>query len=148
MNNKFMSEAIGLAKEAAEVGEIPVGAVVVEQTSGKIIGKGFNLRETKQNPLLHAEIVAIEQASAFLGKWRLEGCDLYVTLEPCPMCCGAVINSRIERVYFGAYDLKGGAAHSVTDIFLMPFNHRPEVYGGIMEDECAALLSDFFKEKR
>ena len=148
MKNGFMEEAIALAKCAKELGEVPVGAVVVKD--GRIIGRGFNTRETEHDPTGHAEIVAIRQAASRCGSWKLDDCDIYVTLEPCPMCSGAIINSRIKRVFFGAYDLKGGAAsnESVVNLFRLPFNHTPEVYGGFCEDACGELLSEFFKEKR
>lgn len=148
MENKYMRKAISLAKQAAEEGEVPVGAVVVKRNTGEIIGFGRNRRESGRSPLAHAEIEAIDQASRKLGGWRLSGCDLYVTLEPCPMCAGAIINSRIDAVYFGAYDKKAGCCGTVTDLFELPFNHKPEVFGGIMEIECSTLLSDFFRELR
>lgn len=144
----YMEYAIELAKKAFEIGEVPVGAVVVQRKSGIIVGEGFNRRECDSDPLAHAEVIAIRKAARKLGSWRLSGCDLYVTLEPCAMCCGAIINSRIERVYFGAYDLNAGCVHSMTDMFVMPFNHKPEAYGGIMEQQCAGLLKDFFAGKR
>lgn len=143
---KYMKAALKLAHRAAEEGEVPVGAVVV--CDGKIVGRGRNRRETKKNALHHAEIEAIEKACKKLGGWRLHRCDLYVTLEPCPMCAGAIINSRIRRVYFGAYDNKAGSFGSVANFNLIPYNHKPEIYGGIMEDECSAMLSEFFKKLR
>ena len=148
MKNKFLEEAILLAKKAAEMGEVPVGAIVVKE--GVIIGKGFNKTEKTKDPTAHAEILAIKEAAENLGSWRLDGCDLYVTLEPCPMCAGAIINSRISRVFFGAYDLKGGAAsnESVTNLFNLPFNHTPETYGGLCEEECSRILTEFFKKQR
>ncbi len=142
----FMNEAIKLAIEAAEEGEVPVGAVVVKD--GKIVGTGRNRREFGKNALAHAEIEAINNACKNLGGWRLFGCDLYVTLEPCPMCAGAIINSRIENVYFGAYDEKAGSCSSVVNLFSLPYNHKPEVYGGIHEQECSDLLKVFFKKLR
>ena len=147
-NNIFMSEAISLAKKAEEIGEVPVGAIVVKRQTGEIIGRGYNTREKEKSPLAHAEIMAIHQASQTLGGWRLFGCDLYVTLEPCPMCAGAIINSRIERVFFGAYDLKAGPVCSVQNMFSFPYNFKPEFFGGIMEDECKTILQDFFKKLR
>jgi len=141
-----MLAAIEQAKNAEQELETPVGAVIVR--NGKIIATGRNRRETKKNALLHAEIEAINGACAFLESWRLLGCDLYVTLEPCPMCAGAAINSRIQRIYFGAYDPKNGALGSVTDLSLCAFTHKPEVYGGILEAECAGLLKSFFKALR
>lgn len=143
-----MERAIELARQAADEGEVPVGAVVVKKSTGEIIGEGRNMRETGKNALAHAEIIAINNACKKLGGWRLPDCAIYVTLEPCPMCCGAVINARIDNVIFGAYDLKSGSAVSVQSIFELPYNHRPTVKGGVMETECSALLSDFFKNLR
>lgn len=144
----FMERAIELARQAADEGEVPVGAVVVKKSTGEIIGEGRNMRETGKNALAHAEIIAINNACKKLGGWRLPDCAIYVTLEPCPMCCGAVINARIDDVIFGAYDLKSGSAVSVQSIFELPYNHHPTVKGGLMETECSALLSDFFKNLR
>lgn len=141
-----MLEALKEAQRAAALMETPVGAVVV--CDGKIVGRGFNTRETDKNALCHAEIKAINEACQTLGGWRLHRCDLYVTLEPCPMCAGAIINSRIKRVFFGAYDKKAGSFGTKTDLCAMEFNHKPEIYGGIMEKECAKILSDFFAELR
>ena len=143
-----MREAIALAKQAAALGEVPVGAVVVKKSTGEIVGKGFNRRETERSPLAHAELEAIAQASKRLGGWRLIDCELYVTLEPCPMCSGAIINSRIERVIFGAFDKRFGACGSVITLFDLPFNHRPELIGGVLEEECAGIMSGFFRELR
>lgn len=148
MDIRFMNEAIALAKEAAALGEVPVGAVVVKKSTGEIVGRGCNRRESDRSPLAHAELIAIDQASKRLGGWRLIDCELYVTLEPCPMCSGAIINSRVENVIFGAYDRRFGACGSVITLFDLPFNHKPELTGGVMEEECAALLSDFFKKLR
>ena len=142
----FMNEALRLADEAAKEGEVPVGAVVVKD--GKIVGSGRNRREYGKNALAHAEIEAIDNACKNLGGWRLFGCDIYVTLEPCPMCAGAIINSRIENVYFGAYDKKAGSCGTVVNLFDFPYNHKPEVYGGIHEEECSRVLTDFFKRLR
>ena len=144
----YMKKALALAELAAKIGEVPVGAVVVRKDTGEIIGRGFNRRETDRNPLVHAEMIAINEASRRLGGWRLIGCELYVTLEPCPMCAGAIINSRVERVIYGAADLKAGSCGSVTDLFALPYNHRPEVKSGVMAEECSAVLSEFFKELR
>lgn len=142
-----MKEALKQAKKAASIGEAPIGAVIV--CGGEIIARGYNKRETKKNALLHAEIIAVDKACKKLGGWRLPGCDLYVTLEPCPMCAGAIINARIENVYFGAYDAKAGCAGSKMDLFEAGlFNHDINVTGGIMEKECAALLTDFFRKLR
>lgn len=143
----FMHEAIKEAKKAAKKGECPIGAVIVK--NGEIVSRGHNLRETKNCATHHAEILAIEKANKKLGAWRLEGCDLYVTLEPCIMCTGAIIQSRIANVYFGAFDKKAGAAGSVVDLYVPGlFNHNVNISGGIMKDECASLLSDFFSELR
>lgn len=146
--NDFMKRALELAKLAADEGEVPVGAVVVKKSTGEIIGEGRNMREYKKNALAHAEIIAINQACKKLGGWRLPDCAIYITLEPCPMCCGAIINSRIDDVYFGAYDFKAGSAESVQKMFCLPYNHKPNVYGGIMENECSLLLKDFFMKLR
>ena len=142
----FMREALLLAEEAEKEGEVPVGAVVV--CGGKIAGTGRNRRETEKNALCHAEIEAINNACKNLGGWRLFKCDLYVTLEPCPMCAGAIINSRIKNVYFGASDYKNGACGSVVNLFQLEFNHKPNFEGGIMEAECSEILTRFFKNLR
>lgn len=146
MDKKFMLEALSLARQAANDGEVPVGAVVVKD--GRIIAKGKNEREKKQNALSHAEIEAINNACKALGSWRLDGCELYVTLEPCPMCAGAIINSRIKTLIFGAYDLKAGSIDSIVNLCDLPYNHKVEVYGGICEDECLAVLKNFFEDLR
>lgn len=147
MINPYMAEAIKEAKKALTKNEVPVGAVIVR--NGEIISRAHNLRETKQQAIYHAELAAIQKACEKLGRWRLDDCDLYVTLEPCPMCAGAIINARIGRVYFGAYDPKGGACGSVVDLFRKgTFNHSPELYAGIMEDDCEELLKRFFKNLR
>ncbi len=145
-NKDFMIEALRLAKEAAVEGEVPVGAVVT--IGNKIIGRGRNRREKDKNALCHAEIEAINQACKRLGGWRLWECELYVTLDPCPMCSGAIINSRIKKVVFGAYDKKNGACGSVVNLFEAPFNHKPEYVGGFMEEECAEVLKNFFENIR
>lgn len=145
-NQEFMEKALSLAREAGAAGEVPVGAVIVR--NGEIIATGKNGREVNKNALSHAEIEAINNACKALGGWRLPGCELYVTLEPCPMCAGAIINSRIEKVYFGAYDKKAGSVRSLVCLFDLPYNHKPEVTGGIMEEECAGVLSDFFRGLR
>lgn len=144
----YMSKALELAEIAASQEEVPVGAVVVKNSTGEIIGRGFNRREYGKSPLTHAEIIAIDQASRKLGGWRLIDCTLYVTLEPCPMCAGAVINSRIGRVVFGAADKKAGSCGSVVDLFELPYNHKPQLVGGVLEDSCGKILSDFFKNLR
>ncbi len=146
VDEKFMKSAILRGRAAADLGEVPIGAVIV--LDGKIISSGKNMRETKANSLLHAELTAIDRACKKLGAWRLCDCTLYVTLEPCPMCAGAIINSRISRVVFGAYDKKAGAFGSVMDMNAFPLNHKCEVLGGVLEEECALLLSDFFRDLR
>lgn len=146
MDNIYMKKAIALAMESEKEGEVPVGAVIVK--NGEIIACGRNRRETEKNALCHAEIEAINNACKALGGWRLFDCDLYVTLEPCPMCAGAIINSRIKTVYFGAYDNKAGSFGSVADFNRIPYNHKPEIIEGVMEKECSKLLSDFFKKLR
>lgn len=145
-NRELMTRAIELAKEAAEEGEVPVGAVIAK--NGEIIAEGRNRREKGKNALYHAEAEAIHNACKALGGWRLSGCTLYVTLEPCPMCAGAIINSRISKVVYGAYDLKAGSVGSVVDLFTLPYNHKPEVQSGFMENECKELLTQFFKKLR
>ncbi len=142
----FMKYAFNLAQQSADEGEVPVGAIVV--CDGKIVGEGRNRREVVKNALHHAEIEAIDNACKNLGGWRLWKCDLYVTLEPCPMCAGAIINSRIKNVYFGATDEKNGAVVSAARLFDMNFTHKPLYEGGIMGEECAKILSDFFKDLR
>ena len=141
-----MREALDLAREAAAAGEVPVGCVIVR--SGEIVGRGRNRREEKQATASHAEMEAIAQANEHLGTWRLDDCELYVTLEPCPMCAGAIINARVGTVCYGARDEKAGACGSVLDLFAERFNHRPRVYGGVLKEECAALLQDFFHDLR
>lgn len=143
---EFMKYALSLAEKSAEEGEVPVGAIVV--CDGEIVGEGRNRREVVKNALHHAEIEAINSACQKLGGWRLWKCDLYVTLEPCPMCAGAIINSRIRNVYFGAKDEKNGAVISAAHLFDMNFTHKPDYEGGIMGEECAKILSDFFKDLR
>ncbi len=146
MNKKFMAEALEEARKAYLLGEVPVGAVIVKE--GEVIARAHNLREQKQNALSHAEIECINKACGVLGSWRLEECEMYVTLEPCPMCTGAIINSRISTLIFGAYDLKAGCIDSVINLCDYSFNHRPEIYGGIMEEDCKEILEDFFKKLR
>ena len=143
---KFMDEALKLAREAAAEGEVPVGCVIVRQ--GKIVGRGRNRRETGKSALAHAEIEAIGEACRTLGGWRLWDCTLYVTLEPCPMCAGAIVNARIPQVIFGASDKKCGACGSVCDLFSMDFNHHPAVQSGVRQEEAAALLQEFFRNLR
>ncbi len=146
VHEDFMKYAVSLAKKSADEGEVPVGAIVV--CDGKIVGEGRNRRETVKNALHHAEIEAIDSACKNLGGWRLWKCDLYVTLEPCPMCAGAIINSRIKNVYFGAADLKNGAVKSKAHLFDIDFTHKPSYEGGILEKECSEILTDFFKKLR
>lgn len=144
LNEKFMKEAISEAKTAEHHNEVPIGAVVV--LNGEIIGRGHNLRETQQNALAHAELLAIDEACQKIGSWRLENAVLYVTLEPCPMCSGAIILSRIKKVVYGAKDPKGGCAGTFMNL---PedkrFNHQSEVVSGVLEKECGELLSNFFR---
>ena len=142
----FMDQALELAKEAAAEGEVPVGCVIVR--NGEIVGRGRNRRETAKTALGHAEIEAIAEANRNLGGWRLWECTLYVTLEPCPMCAGAIVNARIPRVVYGASDSKCGACGSVCDLFNMDFNHHPTVEKGIREEEAAALMTEFFQNLR
>ncbi|MCR5485656.1 MAG: nucleoside deaminase [Clostridiales bacterium] len=147
MDDKFfMDEALRLALISGDEGEVPVGAVVVR--NGEIVGRGRNRREKNKNALAHAETEAIDEACKNLSGWRLWECEMYVTLEPCPMCTGAIINSRIRRLVFGAYDKKAGSCGSVVNLFELPYNHSPEVVGGFMEDECSALLKKFFEDLR
>lgn len=146
MKNVFMEQAIVEAEKAARIGEVPVGAVIVR--NGEIIARGHNLCESRKDATLHAEIVALRSACEAVGGWRLNDCDIYVTLEPCMMCSGALLNSRIRRIYFGAYDIKNGACGSVCDVGNMGFTHKPEIYGGICQDDCAELLSVFFSDRR
>ena len=143
---QYMEAALMLAKEAAAEGEVPVGCVIV--CKGEIVGRGRNRRQTGKTALGHAEIEAIGQACEALGGWRLWECTMYVTLEPCPMCAGAIINARIPRVVCGTKDEKGGACGSVCDLFTMPFNHHPTIEYGLMEEACSQLLTDFFQNLR
>ena len=143
---QFMEQALCLAKESAAEGEVPVGCVIVR--NGEVVGRGRNRRENKKSALAHAEIEAIAQANETLGGWRLWECTLYVTLEPCPMCAGAIINARIARVVYAASDEKYGACRSVCSLFDMNFNHRPAVEAGILEDEAKKLMQDFFHKLR
>ncbi len=142
----FMREALAEAEKAAELGEVPVGAVIVR--GGEIIARAHNERETGRDATRHAEIIAIERACAALGGWRLIGCDMYVTLEPCPMCAGAAVNARLVRVIYGAPDLRAGAFGSVLDLNTYPLNHKPEIIGGVLADECLAPIREFFRKKR
>ena len=147
MNDElFMKEALRLAAESAAEGEVPVGAVVV--IDDRIVGRGRNRREKDKNALAHAELEAINEACRTLGGWRLWQCDMYVTLEPCPMCTGAIINSRIKRLVYGASDFKAGSCGSVVNLFDFPYNHKPYIVSGFMQEECSEILSEFFKELR
>ena len=146
MNKQFMLLAIKEAKKAKLIDEVPIGAVIVKD--GKVIAKAHNLCEKNANPTHHAELLAINKALKRLNTNRLTGCELYVTLEPCPMCAGAIINAKVSEVIFGAFDIKGGAVSSRVDLFNKGFNHKPTLYEGICEKECAELLTDFFKQKR
>ncbi len=142
----FMREAMQLAALAEKIDEVPVGAVCVKD--GEIISRAYNTRETTKCATHHAEVLAIEEACRVLGGWRLPGVTLYVTMEPCVMCAGAIINSRIERVVYGAPDLRFGAFGSLIDLSKIAFNHKPEITGGVLRDECAAILTDYFVKKR
>ena len=142
-----MREALALAREAYDAGEVPVGCVVTDR-EGRVIGRGRNRRQENADATAHAEMEAIREACAALGDWRLEGCSLTVTLEPCPMCAGAIINARIPVVIYGAREPVSGSCGSVIDLFFERYGHQPKVYGGVLEDECAALLRDFFSDKR
>ncbi|MDE6471047.1 MAG: nucleoside deaminase [Eubacterium sp.] len=146
MDNVFMQRAMELARLSALEGEVPVGAVVVKDN--EIVGEGRNRRELGKNALYHAELEAIDSACKKLGGWRLWQCELYVTLEPCPMCAGAIINARIKKVYFGAFDKKAGSFGSIADFNTIPYNHKPEIVSGVMEAECSAMLTGFFRELR
>lgn len=145
-DEKFMLAALKEAEKAASIGETPIGCVIVKD--GKIISRAHNTRETKKNALHHAEILAINKACKKLGGWRLWQCDLYVTLEPCPMCAGAILQSRIRRVFIGAKDPKGGAMGSVFNLFSYPVNHKPEIHFGFYEERCERILRDFFRNLR
>ncbi|EOD00541.1 tRNA adenosine(34) deaminase TadA [Caldisalinibacter kiritimatiensis] len=147
MDSYFMKLALKEAKKAYNIDEVPIGAVIVKD--GKIISTGYNLRESSKDPIAHAEIIAIRKASEVLGGWRLIGCTMYVTIEPCPMCAGAIINSRIDRLVIGAKDPKMGACGSVIDIIQNPkFNHKVDVTWGVLEEECSSIMKNFFKELR
>lgn len=146
-DERFMREAVKQAKKAYALGEVPIGCVIVHE--GKIIGRGYNRRNTDKNTLAHAEITAIKRASKVIGDWRLEECTMYVTLEPCQMCAGAIVQARIPKVVMACMNPKAGCAGSILNILDMPqFNHQAEAVRGVMEEECAALLKTFFKELR
>ncbi|MFX3616552.1 MAG: tRNA adenosine(34) deaminase TadA [Sporolactobacillus sp.] len=147
IDEAYMGQAIAQAEKAAAIGEVPIGAVIVKD--GRVIARDYNRRETLQDPAAHAELLAIRKASAVLGTWRLSGCTLYVTLEPCPMCAGAIVQSRIDRLIFGAPDPKAGCCGTLLNLVQEPrFNHRAEVASGICEVESASLLTTFFRELR
>ena len=146
MEEMYMREALKEAKKSYEKDEVPVGAIIVKD--GKIIARAHNLKESKKSAIHHAEILAIDKASKKIGAWRLSECEMYVTLEPCPMCAGAIINAHIPKVYFGAYDFKNGSCGTITNLFEMPYNFKPDSIGGIMQEECSQLLKDFFKKLR
>ena len=145
-DTKYMARALALAEEAAREGEVPVGCVIVR--GGEIVGEGRNRREGIKNALAHAEMEAIDQACRALGGWRLTGCTLYVTLEPCPMCAGAIVNARIPRVVFGAKDARAGAMGSLINVNSYPLNHHARVESGVMEAECVTILREFFRQRR
>ena len=147
LDEEYMERALLLAQKAAEQGEIPVGALVIDE-NGEIIGEGYNMRETLRSPTAHAEMIAIEAAAKKLGSRRLSGCTLYVTLEPCPMCAGAVMNAGLKRLVYGAFDEKNGACASVVTLFDEKFTHIPRVRSRVLEQRCGAVLSDFFKALR
>lgn len=146
MFNSFMNEAVKEAVKAYECGDVPVGAVIVQ--NNKIIAAAHNRREAENDAAAHAEIRAISTAGAVKGNWRLGDCDLYVTLEPCPMCAGALINSRMKTVYYGAPDPKAGSCGSLINLFALPYNHQPALVSGVLEQECADILRNFFRELR
>ncbi len=146
-DEKYMKEAIKQAKKAAAVGDVPIGCVIVYED--KIIARGYNKRNAKKTTLAHAELLAIEKASKVINDWRLEECTMYITLEPCQMCAGAIVQARVPRVVVGAMNKKAGCAGSIINLFQIPaFNHQVEFEKGVLEEECSALLSDFFKELR
>ena len=143
---KFMKEALKEAKKAYSKLEVPVGAVIVKD--GKIIARGYNQKEKKKDTVEHAEIIAIKKASKKLNAWRLTDCEMYVTLEPCPMCAGAIINARIPRLVYGASDPKAGSCGSVVNLFELPYNHKPELVNGVLQEECSQILKEFFQNLR
>ena len=147
MQEKFMKVAIAQAKKAYALGEVPIGCVI--EYEGKIIGRGYNRRKTDKNTLSHAELIAIRKASKKIGDWRLEGCTLYVTLEPCQMCAGAIVQARIPTVVIGCMNPKAGCAGSILNILQVPqFNHQVEIINGVFEKECSSMLTEFFRELR
>ncbi len=146
-HEEYMRQALALAREALDTGDVPVGCVIAGP-DGRIVGRGRNRREERGDATAHAEVEAIRDACAQLGSWRLAGCTLYVTLEPCPMCAGAIINARLSAVRYGAKDEKAGACGSVLNLFEERFNHRPRLYGGLLAEECAGVLREFFEGLR
>ena len=142
-DEKYMKAAMKQAKKAAAIEEVPIGCVIVYED--KIIGRGYNKRNLKKNTLAHAEIIAMNKASKVIGDWRLEDCTMYVTLEPCPMCAGAVINARLSTVIYGAKEPRSGSVGSVINLFEENYGHRPAVYGGVLSEDCARLLAEFFR---
>lgn len=146
-DEEMMLLAIEEAKKAEQLGEVPVGAIIIDE-NGKIIGRGYNTRETEQRPTGHAELIAIEQAAKHKKSWRLSDCTLYVTLEPCPMCAGAILNARLKRVVYGAFDENGGACSSVIELFEHKFGYKPLLRSRILEKECGSLLTEFFRKLR
>jgi tRNA(adenine34) deaminase len=146
-HEEYMQSALTEAKKAMAEGEVPVGCVIAD-AGGTIIGRGYNRREQHRNALAHAEIEAINEACRYLNDWRLSGCSLYVTLEPCPMCAGAIINARIPKVFYGAKEELSGSCGSVLNLFMERFGHSPQVVGGILEEECRSLMTEFFRRLR
>ena len=146
MQIEYMKRALGLARKAAELGEVPVGAVIVRD--GEVISEAYNLRENGGGATAHAELLAIEKACEKLGSWRLSGCELYVTLEPCPMCAGAIVNARLDKVIFGAKDASAGAFGSLIDLNSYPLGHKTLIECGLLENECVELLRAFFEDRR
>lgn len=145
-HDKYMRAALEEAQKAYDKNEVPIGAIIVR--NGEIISRAHNTREVQQSTLAHAEIIAIQRANETLGSWRLDSCSLYVTIEPCQMCSGAIIQSRIENVYYGATDLKSGSHQSILNLYEFPFNHKVNVVSGLLEKECSELMTTFFKELR
>lgn len=146
-HEEYMKSALEQAKKAMDEGEVPVGCVIVDN-NGEIIGRGYNHREKERNALAHAELEAINEACKQAADWRLSGCSLYVTLEPCPMCAGAIINARIAKVFYGAKEEQSGCCGSVINLFMERFGHSPQVVGGILEQECASMMTAFFRKLR
>jgi len=145
-HEEYMKVALEEARKAYDKNEVPIGAIIVK--NGEIIARAHNTRETDQSTLAHAELIAIQRANETLQSWRLDSCSLYVTIEPCQMCSGAIIQSRIENVYYGATDLKSGAHQSILNLYEFPFNHKVNVEGGILKEECGSIMTNFFKKLR